>query len=195
MSGTSIQRAVLDFSPGTRDNGNKENNVPTLRLIQFSKAPFLTFGTVKLGTSKSAVLQVENPTDDAEAEVTVEKIPAGKGFSVDHRTFTIQVSDDPSYKRYSPHRAREPSCCHTHCVLCYYIFVFAASGLIQFDSNMDSSRRRRNQRAHHLQCQWGPQTPGRAAGESRGTQEEKGDHPPLNTEAAFRQMPLIELIS
>uniref|UniRef100_A0A3Q3VSZ0 Abnormal spindle-like microcephaly-associated protein ASH domain-containing protein n=1 Tax=Mola mola TaxID=94237 RepID=A0A3Q3VSZ0_MOLML len=90
MSGTSIQRAVLDFSPGTRDNGNKENNVPTLRLIQFSKAPFLTFGTVKLGTSKSAVLQVENPTDDAEAEVTVEKIPAGKGFSVDHRTFTIQ---------------------------------------------------------------------------------------------------------
>uniref|UniRef100_A0A671VR07 Assembly factor for spindle microtubules n=1 Tax=Sparus aurata TaxID=8175 RepID=A0A671VR07_SPAAU len=80
----------LDFSPVRRDDGNKENDVPTLSLIQFSKAPFLTFGTVKLGTSKSAVLLIENPTEDADAEVTVEKIPSSKGFSVDHGTFTIQ---------------------------------------------------------------------------------------------------------
>lgn len=81
----------MDFSPIKRDNGNKENDVPILRLIQFSKAPFLAFGTVKLGTTRSAVLQIENPTEDAEAEVIVEKIPSSKGFSVDHRTFTIQV--------------------------------------------------------------------------------------------------------
>uniref|UniRef100_H2S1U5 Assembly factor for spindle microtubules n=1 Tax=Takifugu rubripes TaxID=31033 RepID=H2S1U5_TAKRU len=74
----------------SRDYGNKENDVPTLRLIQFSKAPFLTFGTVKLGTCRSTVLQIENPTEDVEAEVTVEKIPSNKGFSVDHSTFTIQ---------------------------------------------------------------------------------------------------------
>ncbi|RVE73614.1 hypothetical protein OJAV_G00033280 [Oryzias javanicus] len=43
-----------------------------------------------LGTSKSAVLRIENPTEDVEAEVTVEKIPSGKGFSVDHNTFTIE---------------------------------------------------------------------------------------------------------
>ncbi|TNM88126.1 hypothetical protein fugu_006347, partial [Takifugu bimaculatus] len=90
MSETATRRGFLDFSPVKRDDGNKENDVPTLRLIQFSKAPFLTFGTVKLGTCRSTVLQIENPTEDVEAEVTVEKIPSNKGFSVDHSTFTIQ---------------------------------------------------------------------------------------------------------
>eukprot|EP00064_Thunnus_orientalis_P020181 superscaffoldBa00005417_g20313 len=87
---TSTQRGFLDFSPTRKDVANKENDIPVLSLIQFSKAPFLTFGTVKLGTSKAAVLRIENPTEDAEAEVTVEKIPSGKGFSVDYNTFTIQ---------------------------------------------------------------------------------------------------------
>ncbi|TKS75147.1 Abnormal spindle-like microcephaly-associated protein -like protein [Collichthys lucidus] len=87
----STQRGgFLDISPVRRDDGNKENDVPVLSLIQFSKAPFLTFGAVKLGTSKSAVLRIENPTEDAQAEVTVEKIPSSKGFSVDHSRFTIQ---------------------------------------------------------------------------------------------------------
>ncbi|XP_035509967.1 abnormal spindle-like microcephaly-associated protein [Morone saxatilis] len=87
---TSSRRGVLDFSPVKREDANKENDVPILSLIQFSKAPFVTFGSVKLGSSKSAVLRIENPTEDAEAEVTVEKIPSSKGFSVDHNTFTIQ---------------------------------------------------------------------------------------------------------
>uniref|UniRef100_A0A4W6F7B8 Assembly factor for spindle microtubules n=1 Tax=Lates calcarifer TaxID=8187 RepID=A0A4W6F7B8_LATCA len=87
---TSTQRGFLDFSPIKRDDANKENDVPVLSLIQFSKAPFVTFGTVKLGTSRSAVLRLENPTEDAEAEVAIEKIPSSKGFSVDHKTFTIQ---------------------------------------------------------------------------------------------------------
>lgn len=87
----STQGGFLDFSPVKREDKNKENNVPVLSLIQFSKAPFVTFGTVKLGTSKSAVLRIENPTEDAEADVVVEKIPSSKGFSVDHSMFTIQV--------------------------------------------------------------------------------------------------------
>ncbi|XP_022624787.1 abnormal spindle-like microcephaly-associated protein [Seriola dumerili] len=87
---TSTRTGFLDFSPVRRCNANKENDVPILSLIQFSKAPFVAFGTVKLGTSKSAVLRIENPTEDAEAEVTVERIPSTKGFSVDHNTFTIQ---------------------------------------------------------------------------------------------------------
>lgn len=92
MSETATRRGFLDFSPVTRDDGNKENDIPTLRLLQFSKAPFLTFGNVKLGTSRSTILQIENPTEDVEAEVKVEKIPSSKGFSVDHSTFTIPVS-------------------------------------------------------------------------------------------------------
>ncbi|KAG7220015.1 hypothetical protein INR49_000663 [Caranx melampygus] len=87
---TSTRTGVLDFSPVRRDDANKENDVPILSLIQFSKAPFVTFGTVKLGTSKSVILRIENPTEDAEAVVTVERIPSSKGFTVDHNTFTIQ---------------------------------------------------------------------------------------------------------
>ncbi|KAM3620124.1 uncharacterized protein V6R79_018615 [Siganus canaliculatus] len=90
MSETATRRGFLDFSPVKKDDGNKENDAPTLSLIQFSKAPFLAFGTVKLGTSKSAVLRIENPTEDAEADVVIEKIPSSKGFSVDSKTFTIQ---------------------------------------------------------------------------------------------------------
>lgn len=88
---TSTRRGFLDFSPVKRDDVNKENDIPVLSLILFSKAPFVSFGTVKLGTSKSTVLRIENPTEDAEAEVIVEKVPSCKGFSVDHSTFRVQV--------------------------------------------------------------------------------------------------------
>ncbi|XP_042369980.1 abnormal spindle-like microcephaly-associated protein [Plectropomus leopardus] len=84
------RRGFLDFSPVKREDANKENDVPVLVLTLFSKAPFVTFGTVKLGTSRSVVLRIENPNEDAEAEVTVDKIPSSKGFSVNHNTFTIQ---------------------------------------------------------------------------------------------------------
>ncbi|XP_028442407.1 abnormal spindle-like microcephaly-associated protein [Perca flavescens] len=89
----STRRELLDFSPIKREESNKENDVPVLILTHFSKAPFLSLGTVKLGTSKAVVLRIENPTDYAEAEVTVEKVPSSKGFSVDHNTFTIQPED------------------------------------------------------------------------------------------------------
>lgn len=89
---TSAQQGLLYISPGRKVDANKENDVPVLSLIQFSKPPFVSFGTVKLGTSKSAVLQIENPIEDVEAEVTIEKIPSNKGFSVDQNTFTIQVT-------------------------------------------------------------------------------------------------------
>ncbi|XP_015826622.3 abnormal spindle-like microcephaly-associated protein [Nothobranchius furzeri] len=91
MAEAGTQRGVLDFSPVRKNNtANKENDHPVLSLIQFSKPPFVTFGTVKLGTSKSVVLRIENPIEDVEAEVTVNKIPSSKGFSVEHNTFTIQ---------------------------------------------------------------------------------------------------------
>ncbi|XP_076010558.1 abnormal spindle-like microcephaly-associated protein [Genypterus blacodes] len=87
---TYSQPAFLDISPIKKNNANKENDIPVLSLIQFSKAPFVTFGSVKLGTSKSAVLCIHNPTEDAVAEVTVDKIPSSKGFSVDQSSFSIQ---------------------------------------------------------------------------------------------------------
>ncbi|XP_060934824.1 abnormal spindle-like microcephaly-associated protein [Limanda limanda] len=87
---SAARRGFLEISPGRRDETDKENQVPVLSLIQFSKAPFVSFGSLKLGTSRSVVLRLENPAEDVDAEVRVEKIPSGKGFSVDHSTFFIQ---------------------------------------------------------------------------------------------------------
>ncbi|KAK7889545.1 hypothetical protein WMY93_025105 [Mugilogobius chulae] len=87
---TATQKGFWDISPVRKDDTDKENDVPVLSLIQFSKAPFVSFGTVKIGTSKSAVLRIENPNEDVDAVVTVEKIASSKGFSVDHNTFTVE---------------------------------------------------------------------------------------------------------
>uniref|UniRef100_A0A9J8D4B1 Assembly factor for spindle microtubules n=1 Tax=Cyprinus carpio carpio TaxID=630221 RepID=A0A9J8D4B1_CYPCA len=87
----------LEFSPTfdshcNRDKPGKENNtsIPVLSLLQFSTSPFVSFGTIKLGSSKSLSLRIENPTEDATTTVIVDKIAASKGFSVDQTSFTIQ---------------------------------------------------------------------------------------------------------
>nr|XP_029504592.1 abnormal spindle-like microcephaly-associated protein homolog [Oncorhynchus nerka] len=97
MAQLSARGGFLDFSPIKKEDspalsyGNKENNSshPVLSLIQFSRAPFVTFGNVKLGSSKSSVLCIENPVVDANIEVAIDKIASTKGFSVDQTRFTI----------------------------------------------------------------------------------------------------------
>nr|XP_057929820.1 abnormal spindle-like microcephaly-associated protein [Doryrhamphus excisus] len=82
--------SFMDFSPIRNDDPEKETEVPVLSLVLFSKAPFVSFGTVKVGTSKSAVLRIENPTEDAEVEVIVDRIPSSKGFTANRNAFTIK---------------------------------------------------------------------------------------------------------
>lgn len=98
MSLKSAKAECLDFSPTfdshrSRDKAGKENNnsIPVLSLVQFSRSPFVSFGTIKLGSSKSQLLRIENPTEDVPTTVVVDKISATKGFSVDRTSFTIQV--------------------------------------------------------------------------------------------------------
>uniref|UniRef100_A0A9J7Y2L1 Assembly factor for spindle microtubules n=1 Tax=Cyprinus carpio carpio TaxID=630221 RepID=A0A9J7Y2L1_CYPCA len=100
MSFKVAKAECLDFSPTfdshcSRDKPGKENNtsIPVLSLVQFSRSPFVSFGTIKLGSSKSLPLRIENPTEDATTTVIVDKISASKGFSVDQRSFTIQPED------------------------------------------------------------------------------------------------------
>nr|XP_055073870.1 abnormal spindle-like microcephaly-associated protein [Misgurnus anguillicaudatus] len=90
----------LEFSPtfdshSSRGETGKENNnsIPVLTLVQFSRSPFVSFGTIKLGSSKSVPLRIENPTEDVSATVVVDKISTSKGFSVDRTSFTIQPED------------------------------------------------------------------------------------------------------
>lgn len=91
----------LDFSStfdshSSRDGSGKENSnsIPVLSLVQFSRSPFVSFGTIKLGSSKSQPLRIENPTEDVPTTVVVDKISATKGFSVDRTSFTIQVREN-----------------------------------------------------------------------------------------------------
>ncbi|XP_067272183.1 abnormal spindle-like microcephaly-associated protein [Pseudorasbora parva] len=100
MSFKIAKAECLDFSPTfdsqcSRDKPGKENNtsIPVLSLLQFSRSPFVSFGTIKLGSSKSMPLRIENPTEDATTTVIVDKISASKGFSVDQASFTIQPED------------------------------------------------------------------------------------------------------
>uniref|UniRef100_A0A673LLS7 Abnormal spindle microtubule assembly n=1 Tax=Sinocyclocheilus rhinocerous TaxID=307959 RepID=A0A673LLS7_9TELE len=97
MSFKVAKAECLDFSPTfvshcNRDKLGKENNtsIPVLSLLQFSKCPFVSFGMIKLGSSKSLPLRIENPTEDATTTVIVDKIAASKGFSVDQTSFTMQ---------------------------------------------------------------------------------------------------------
>lgn len=92
----------MDFSPTKTEDiseiyCDKENNsltLPVLSLVQFSRAPFLTFGAVKLGSSKSAILRIENPVSgNAATDVTVNKIASTKGFFVDQTNFKIQSGE------------------------------------------------------------------------------------------------------
>ncbi|XP_051549631.1 abnormal spindle-like microcephaly-associated protein [Myxocyprinus asiaticus] len=100
MSFKIAKAECLDFSPTFdsrcgRGKTNQENNtsIPVLSLVQFSRAPFVPFGRVKLGSSKSLPLRIDNPTEDATTAVRVDKISASKGFSIDQTSFTIQPED------------------------------------------------------------------------------------------------------
>ncbi|XP_051551032.1 abnormal spindle-like microcephaly-associated protein homolog isoform X3 [Myxocyprinus asiaticus] len=100
MSFKAVKAECSDFSPtfnshSSRAKTDKENNssIPVLSLVQFSRAPFVSFGTIKLGSSKSLPLRIENPTEDATTTVRVDKISASKGFSIDQTYFTIQPED------------------------------------------------------------------------------------------------------
>ncbi|XP_016129302.1 abnormal spindle-like microcephaly-associated protein [Sinocyclocheilus grahami] len=112
MSFKVAKAECLDFSPTfdshcSRDKPGKENNtsIPVLSLLQFSRSPFVSFGTIKLGSSKSLPLRIENPTEDATTTVIVDKISASNGFSVDQRSFTIQPEDSIILTR---HQIRRP---------------------------------------------------------------------------------------
>ncbi|XP_041126100.1 abnormal spindle-like microcephaly-associated protein [Polyodon spathula] len=104
MSGFFGKGVSMDISPTCRaqdpknlttQDTNKENknvSCPVLSLVHFSRAPFLSFESVKLGYTKTAVLEIENPNDDVTA-VTIDKFPSAKGFSVDRRYFVLQPEE------------------------------------------------------------------------------------------------------
>ncbi|XP_014738774.1 PREDICTED: abnormal spindle-like microcephaly-associated protein [Sturnus vulgaris] len=61
-----------------------------LILSYFSRPPFLSFGRLRVGASRTRLLRIDNPNDD-DAEVVIDRFPAAaRGFSIEHRRFFVE---------------------------------------------------------------------------------------------------------
>ncbi|NXL49175.1 ASPM protein, partial [Podilymbus podiceps] len=61
-----------------------------LFLSHFSRPPFLSFGSLRVGASRTRLLGVENPNEE-DAEVVIDRFPAStRGFSLEQRRFSVQ---------------------------------------------------------------------------------------------------------
>ncbi|NXD22331.1 ASPM protein, partial [Spelaeornis formosus] len=83
-------------NPGRRrwaPRGGEENadeDPAVLVLSYFFRPPFLSFGRLRVGSSRTQLLGIDNPNDD-DAEVVIDRFPAAaKGFSIEHRRFFVK---------------------------------------------------------------------------------------------------------
>ncbi|NXE55873.1 ASPM protein, partial [Casuarius casuarius] len=61
-----------------------------LVLSHFARPPFLSFGSLRVGASRTRLLGIDNPNAE-DAEVAVDRFPAAaRGFSLEHRRFSVQ---------------------------------------------------------------------------------------------------------
>ncbi|XP_008069353.1 abnormal spindle-like microcephaly-associated protein [Carlito syrichta] len=68
-------------------------STPVLSLSHFCRSPFLCFGDVRLGSSRTLPLALDNPNEEA-AEVTVSRLPAADlGFRVSPRRLVLQPKE------------------------------------------------------------------------------------------------------
>ncbi|XP_037681033.1 abnormal spindle-like microcephaly-associated protein [Choloepus didactylus] len=66
---------------------------PVLSLSHFCKSPFLCFGDVRLGASRTLPLALDNPNEEV-AEVKISRFPAvDRGFSISQRCFVLQPKE------------------------------------------------------------------------------------------------------
>ncbi|KAM6305692.1 abnormal spindle-like microcephaly-associated protein, partial [Aegotheles albertisi] len=67
-----------------------DEDAAVLVLSHFSRPPFLSFGSLRLGASRTRLLGIDNPNAE-EVEVVVDRFPASaRGFSLEHRRFSVQ---------------------------------------------------------------------------------------------------------
>ncbi|NXV02266.1 ASPM protein, partial [Cettia cetti] len=61
-----------------------------LVLSYFSRPPFLSFGRLRVGASRTRLLGIDNPNED-DAEVVIDRFPAAaRGFSIEQRRFLVE---------------------------------------------------------------------------------------------------------
>lgn len=110
MATRRVGRGCGDESPAERRPPAKAEaaSPPVLSLNHFCTKPFLCFGDVRLGASRTLSLALDNPNAE-EAAVTLPRLPAAdRGFSVWPRAFVLQVGRDGGSRRTPPLPCRHP---------------------------------------------------------------------------------------
>ncbi|XP_058698813.1 abnormal spindle-like microcephaly-associated protein [Poecile atricapillus] len=73
---------------GGEEDADEDSAV--LVLSYFSRPPFLSFGCLRVGASRTRLLGIDNPNED-DAEVVIDRFPgAARGFSIEHRRFFVE---------------------------------------------------------------------------------------------------------
>nr|XP_017822011.3 abnormal spindle-like microcephaly-associated protein isoform X2 [Callithrix jacchus] len=102
MATRRVGRGCWEVSPteqrpcaGLRVPATQEESTspPVLFLSHFRRSPFLCFGDVSLGASRTLLLTLDNPNEEV-AEVKISHLPAAHlGFSVSQRCFVLQPKE------------------------------------------------------------------------------------------------------
>ncbi|NXK25272.1 ASPM protein, partial [Arenaria interpres] len=72
------------------DEEEDDEGPVVLVLSHFSRPPFLSFGSLRVGASRTRLLGIDNPNAE-DAEVVVDRFPASaRGFSLEYRRFSVQ---------------------------------------------------------------------------------------------------------
>lgn len=75
--------------PRPEDDSDEEPAV--LVLSHFSRPPYLSFGSLRVGSSRTRLLGIDNPNAER-VEVLVDRFPASAtGFSLERRRFSVEV--------------------------------------------------------------------------------------------------------
>ncbi|PKK27812.1 hypothetical protein A306_00005715, partial [Columba livia] len=81
---------ALRGGAGRRGGARRRRRTRVLVLSHFSRPPFLSFGSLRVGASRTRLLGIDNPNAE-DADVVVDRFPASaRGFSIEHRRFPVQ---------------------------------------------------------------------------------------------------------
>nr|XP_056700702.1 abnormal spindle-like microcephaly-associated protein [Euleptes europaea] len=78
---------------GEMDGGGGHDDPAVLTLSHFSRPPFLSFGTVRVGTSCARRLALENPNAEPALVAVCRPPPASKGFAVERHSCLLQPTE------------------------------------------------------------------------------------------------------
>ncbi|GAB5365542.1 hypothetical protein AAMO2058_001067200 [Amorphochlora amoebiformis] len=78
-----------DFRRAMGTTGGGKDEAAVLRLEQFSRPPYLDFGLVRRGSTKTLKLVVENPSEVKTQSLCLDRLPGDKGFWVAEKIISV----------------------------------------------------------------------------------------------------------